>query len=433
MSSLYQTDLAVIGGGASGMAAAISAARALPDGYKITILERGPRVGKKILSTGNGRCNLTNHTATADRYHCVEPTTDGGFPMRYSSDYTLAFFQLLGLYCRQEEDGRYYPCSGQASSVLDALRYGLEEARVSTLCDCAPRSIQTDAHGFRLSCGESTVRCRAVILAAGGKAAPASGSDGSGYPLAQTLGHRLTPLYPALAPVRTDPTLTRPMKGMRSTGAVTLLADGKPLRTEIGEIQFADGALSGVCVFQLSRYAGEFASRHTVGGAPCREACLSLDLIPEYDASQLLSLLRGLTASHPTLLIEQFLSGLLNKRVGQALLKSLAFAPLSAPCGELSERQLRQIASRVKDWRFPITGLSPWNQAQVTAGGLSLKEFYPDTLESRITPGFYAAGEILDIDGDCGGFNLQWAWSSGILAGQSAARHLLHKRGNKPC
>lgn len=430
MSSSISADLVVIGGGASGMIAAISASLLLSPQHKILILEHGSRVGKKILSTGNGRCNLTNAKIVPERYHGRTPSSYQKVLSLYPPSSTLSFFQKIGLLCREEEDGRFYPCSGQSSSVLDTLRQCLHEQRIETLCDYQIASIRfRQGQGFSLQ-GPVAVHAKKVILATGGKAAPSSGSDGSGYDLARSLGHTVTPLFPALCPIRTDPQRTRPMKGMRCSGRVTLLADDFPFRQETGEIQIADGALSGICVFQLSRYVGEFFTCHTVSGNPCRELSVSLDLLPEYSQSSLFALLSSWVSQHPDWILEQFLSGILNKRVGQTLLKSLGIGPLSLPCRELKKKQLQQVAAAVKDWRFPVAGICSWNQAQVTAGGLPLTEFYSNTLESRVTPGLYAAGELLDVDGDCGGFNLQWAWCSGCLAGKSAAQSLIHQRRN---
>ena len=428
MPSPLVADLVIIGGGAAGMTAAVTAASLLSPQKKVLLLEHGPRVGKKLLSTGNGRCNLTNAKLSPARYHGHAPAFCKDILSKYPSSSTLSFFQKAGLLCREEGEGRVYPCSGQASSVLDILRQGLQEQQVEVLCDHHIKSIRFHTEqGFSLQ-GTIPIRTKKVILATGGKAAPASGSDGSGYALARSLGHSVTPLFPALCPVRTDPQLTRPMKGMRCSGRVTLLADGYPFRQETGEIQISDGALSGICVFQLSRYVGEFFTCQTVSGKPCREIALSLDLLTEYPQQELLSLLTSWAKQHPDWILEQFLSGILNKRVGQTLLKSLGIAPLSLPCRTLTYRHLQQIAASIKDWRFPLLGISAWNQAQVTAGGIPLQEFYPDTLESRSIPGLYAAGEILDVDGDCGGFNLQWAWCSGRLAGKSAADSLIHQR-----
>lgn len=423
-------DIVILGGGPAGMTAAISAARISKNRHKIILLESGARVGKKLLSTGNGRCNLTNTNVTSDRYHGKDSAFIQRVLNRCSSDFTVSFFSQLGLLCREEEGGRVYPCSGQASSVLDVLRQALEEQKIQTICNCTPHQILSSKKGFTILCDEHQIHARKVILATGGKAAPSTGSNGSGYELVKALGHSITPLFPALAPIRTDPQRTRPMKGMRNSGCVTLWNDNRPFKTETGEIQFTDGALSGVCVFQLSRYAMEYLHFHTLGGYPCQKAELSLDLLPEYTAEQIAAILTECSRQHPSLPLELYLGGMMNKRVGQTLLKSLNLGPLSTCCGKMTKQMIQRIASTIKDWRFPILASTSWNQAQVTAGGIPLREFDSDTLESRKAPGLYAAGEILDADGDCGGFNLQWAWSTGKIAGESAANQLIRERRN---
>lgn len=433
MPSQLLADIVIVGGGPAGMTAAISAARTAQSKLKILLLERGPRVGKKLLSTGNGRCNLTNTNLSIERYHGQDPSLIQRVLTRDSYHSTLSFFTGLGLLCREEGDGRVYPCSGQASSVLDVLRQGMEELHIKTLYSLVLNEIRLNKGSFTITCSDQTIRARKVILATGGKAAPSTGSDGSGFDLAKSLGHSITPLFPALTPIRTDTQRTRSMKGMRNSGCVTLLKDGQPFRKETGEIQFTDGALSGVCVFQLSRFAMEYLRCQTIEGQTCHKAELSLDLLPEYTSEQLANLLTNLSNCHPTIPLEQYLGGMLNKRVGQTLLKFLDLGPLSTPCGELSKQAVQRISSTIKDWRFPITAPSSWNQAQVTAGGIPLREFYCESLESRLQPGLYAVGELLDADGECGGFNLQWAWSTGKIAGESAANSLIRERRKPSC
>lgn len=416
-------DLIVLGGGAAGMTAAIAAARALRGTATVLLLEHGQRVGKKLLTTGNGRCNLTNLQPLSGHYHGdarFAHAVLGRFPPRES----IRFLESFGLLCREEEEGRVYPYSGQAAAVLDLLRLELDRLGVRQLCEYQPQHIERQKDGFRLFCQEGVLSCRRLIVATGGKSAASTGSDGSGHLLLKGLGHTVTKLFPALTQIKTDPAVMRPLKGLRCPGAVTLLADSRPVRREEGEIQFAENGLSGICVFQLSRLSGEFFTLRTVNGKPAKKIALSLDLMPEWEERALLDLLSARRNTRPELLLEQFLTGMLNKRVGQALLKAAGCAPLSRPCSSLTDQELSRIASLLKGWEFLPTGISPWNIAQVTAGGAVCGEFSPQTMESKKIRGLYAAGEVLDVDGDCGGFNLQWAWSSGLLAGQSAAASL---------
>ena len=424
MENQLQTDLLILGGGAAGLMAAVAAGQALAGKGHIVLAEHGPRVGKKLLSTGNGRCNLLNLSPEPHRYHGGEPAFIQAVLGRFTPRQVLARFEALGLLTRAEEEGRVYPYSEQASAVLDVLRAELDRLGVRQMIGVAPDRLQRTKNGYRFAGPRGAILARRVIVATGGCGVPSSGSDGSGHRLLKLLGHTITPMFPALCPVKVSSPSLRSMKGLRCRGKVTLLADGAPVKHELGEIQFADGALSGVCVFQLSRLAGEFFTHNTVLGRACKAVSLSLDLMPEYSASQVLTLLRRqqeLCARQP---LENLPIGLLNKRVGQTLLKEATGLSLSHLCGKLSSADLEQIAARVKDWRFSPTGVGPFQTAQVTAGGADCREFDPATLESTRCPGLYAAGEVLDVDGDCGGFNLYWAWCSGLLAGESAAKGL---------
>lgn len=431
MSGPMEFDLIVLGGGAAGMAAAISAARALQGKRSVALLEHGPRVGKKLLTTGNGRCNLTNLGPLSGHYHGNEPAFIQTVLAHFPSRKTISFFESLGLLCREEGEGRVYPYCGQASAVLDSFRTELEHLGVRQLLEYHPQRIVRQKKGFQIHCTEGIPSCRRLIVATGGKSLSSTGSDGSGYRLLQELGHTATKLFPSLTQIRTDPALMRPIKGLRCEGAVSLLADDKTVRREKGEIQFTEAGLSGICIFQLSRLSGEFFTLHTVNGKPTRQIAVSLDLMPDWEPSTLTSFLVSRRDCRPYAPLEQFLAGVLNKRVGQTLLKAAGCAPLHRPSGSLTDSELSRIAALLKGWRFQPSGLSTWNAAQVTAGGISCREFSPHTMESRSIPGLYAAGEVLDVDGDCGGFNLQWAWSSGILAGQSAAASLLAPLNNQ--
>ena len=417
-------DLVILGGGASGLMAAVSAARFIP-GKNISILERGPRVGKKLLVTGNGRCNLTNLELDFSRYHgAPESFVSAVFSQLPPKD-TLSLFGRLGLLCREEGQGRCYPYGGQASAVLDVLRRYLEGRNVEERCQTSVETVKRKPGGYELKTSGGVVFAKRLILASGGRAMPSSGSDGSGLKLAASLGLKASEPFPSLAPVRAASPVLKAVKGLRCRGRASLLADRKTVKQETGEIQFTDQGLSGICILNLSRLVGEFFSHRTVNRHKTEKVELSLDLVPDLDYSSLLSFLQALISGHPRLPVEQLLSGIVNKRVGLALLKQLMPSALSRPCGSLSPSELKTICRTVKDWRFSPTGTLGWQQAQSTAGGLLSSQFESATLESKGLPGLYACGELLDIDGDCGGYNLQWAWSSGFVAGKSAAVSLL--------
>lgn len=413
-------DLVILGGGASGLMAAVSAAQFIP-GKKISILEQGPRVGKKLLVTGNGRCNLTNLALNSSHYHGAPDSFVAAVLSQLPAKDSLALFGRLGLLCREESQGRCYPCNGQASAVLDVLRRYLESHGVEERCQTRVEAIEKKFGGYELKTSGGDVFAKKLILAAGGRSMPSSGSDGSGFQLAMGLGLQMAKPFPSLVPIRLAFPLLKSVKGLRCRGTVSLLADQKMVKQETGEIQFTDQGLSGICVLNLSRLAGEFFSQGTVDGQRTEKIELSLDLVPDFGFPDLLAFLQALSIQQPELPLEQLLSGVINKRVGQALLRQLIPSSLSQPCGSLPLSQLKKICYTVKDWRFSPTGTLGWQQAQATAGGLLSSQFSPATLEAKKLPGLYACGELLDVDGDCGGYNLQWAWSSGFVAGKNAA------------
>ena len=398
-------ELAIIGGGAAGMMAALTAAEWV-DGT-VTLLERQSRLGRKLLATGNGRCNLSNLTCAPSHYH-------GGYPdfVRPALDAfgvtdTLAFFRQRGLLTTSEPDGKCYPYSDQANSVLDTLRLALNAAGVVVRTDWPVEVIrQGKSGGFTLTGSAGSLWADRVILTAGGAAAPKLGGTKSGYQLAKTLGHRCTRLHPSLVQLNTDPTWPRSLKGVRADAVVKLLMGQELVAEEAGQVQFTDYGVSGPVIFQLSRLA-------VTAEAP---VTLSLDLLPDVSQAELVELLAQRQAQCPELTLENLLTGMLHNRLGRTVIR-YGGRKLGDAVMDLTRKNLTAIAKNVKDFRLPVIGDQGLEHAQVTAGGLDTAQFAPETLESRRCPGFYAAGEVLDVDGDCGGFNLQWAWSSGHLAG----------------
>ncbi len=406
-------ELCVIGGGASGLAAAIEAARAFRQAGvpgQVTVLERLPRVGKKLLATGNGRCNLTNRFASPPDYfeaaNFVRPALK-----RFSVDDTLSFFASMGLLCEEEEEGRIYPMSRQAASVLDVLRFEAERLGVVFHCDSRVESVQKTRDKPRFVINGS-ICADAVILACGGKASPQHGSDGSGYALLRALQIPVAEVFPSLVQITADPKRVKSLKGMRVHAVISLYEEKKQLASQRGEIQFTEFGLSGIAAMQLSR----FVSREKQ-----RQMEASLDLLPAFSSGEVADYLAARVRQNPALAAEHLLTGIFPKRVGQVLLKQAGVEPLSRPIGSLRGAEIAAISDLLKDWRFSVTGTRGFSAAQVTMGGAQRSAFDPESMEALSTPGFYAAGEVLDVDAGCGGFNLQWAWSSGRLAGESAA------------
>lgn len=404
-------DLIVVGGGASGLAAALAAAQQAGKAgrrLKIAILEKNPRVGKKLLMTGNGRCNLTNLNAGLERYH-GDVTAASAVLERYPPQKIIELFRSYGLLCREMDEGRVYPYSLQASSVLNILRRNLELAGVETICDFPVVRIENIPGGFAAVSEKSTVSGRRVVLASGGKACPQSGSDGDGFELLRPFRHTVTKLSPALVQIRTDPKRVRPLKGVRSMAVASLKCGDKTLKTVHGEVQFTENSLSGICIFELSRYVGDYAAGTLQ---------ISLDLAPEYEAADLSALLHEQAKLCGDLPAAQLTEGILNKALGAEVTK-YALGGVSGPAASLTKENTLKIANTVKQFNFPVQGTLSWQNAQVTAGGVPLAEI-DEGFQSKFCKGIYLCGELLNIDGDCGGFNLQWAWASGITAGAAA-------------
>ena len=402
--------IVIIGGGASGLMAAIAAKN---EDTQVVILEREKRVGKKILATGNGRCNMTNMYAALENYHGTEPGFVKGAIKRFWVTQTLDFFSELGILWKEEKNGKVYPYSDTASSVLDVLRRKAENERIEVICEFDVKEAIKTKSGFQITSYDGRkIFADSLIIAAGGKATPSLGSNGSGFDLLRAFGHKITKLSPSLVQMKTETEIVRKIKGLKINGKMSLAE-----KTESGEILFTEYGLSGPPVFSLSAYLNN-------------QKYVCIGIMPEYSFDEIKAILYQRCAYLYDVKLEEFFTGMLNKRIGQALLKSVDISPLSRLCSTLSEKEINNIAAAIKCWKFNLCGTMSWNNAQVTRGGVYTSEFNPSTMESRIVPQLYACGEVLDIDGDCGGYNLQWAWSSGYIAGNSSGK-IRNKEFNK--
>lgn len=397
--------IVIIGGGASGMAAAISAAED-PDN-QVYLLERQSRVGKKLMATGNGRCNLCNTNVHRENYHGSQPDFVDAALEKYPPHQVLSFFHGLGLMTAEEYGGRVFPKSNHASSVLDVLRLGLEKDNITLLTDAPVYSVARGENGFRVSYEGGALEAEYLIVACGGCAGGKLGGVMDGYQLLKALGHSRTALYPALTQIRTAPEYPKAMKGIKVDGGIRIQRGKTVLGEATGDILFTDSGVSGTAVFTISRIAASEGSDLT----------LVLDLFPEQKANDLYMYLKARVQQYPELPAEKLLTGAVQNRVGQTLCR---YAKLSGtvPAEELRDRDLRNLSKAAKEFRLPVTGVSGFESAQVTSGGIRTEEFDPNTMESRLVPGLLACGEVLDVDGDCGGYNLLWAWASGLLAGK---------------
>lgn len=393
------------------MMAALAARQA---GASVTLLERQARVGRKLLATGNGRCNLTNLSPLPDRYHGTDAESIQKVLDAFPVQDTLSFFESLGLITTAEPSGRVYPYSDQANSVVDVLRFALEASGTELLPGREVKKLKKTGSGFRLSLDGDTMDFDKVIVACGGVAGSRLGGSMSGYQLLRSLGHSCTRLRPSLVQLRSSHPRMSALKGVRAQCAALITLDGSLFAKSEGEIQFTDYGLSGPVIFEISRDVC-----FQKGSWICR-----LDLLPQHSPERISDLLERRQSRLPDLTAADLFTGLLHNRLGRVLVQQ-AGLNLNTPLRELDRTALTAAASLAKDLPFPLTEPMGMDAAQVTAGGIPLTEFDPSSMESRLVPGLYACGEVLDVDGDCGGYNLQWAWSSGHLAGRSAGKAVL--------
>lgn len=406
--------IAVIGGGASGLVCAITVAEKaklnkLP--VEITMFEAKDRPGKKILATGNGRCNLMNEN-TGDFYFDLNGFSSYALK-RFDVTGNLDFFASLGLYTRSDDEGRIYPLSNQATSVLDALRFACERLDVNILTEHPIDTIKVHKGGFLLN---SEHLFDKVVLACGGKAGV---KNFNGYELLRQVGHTVTELKPSLTKLEVDDKKTvRQLKGVRQKGEFILLQDVTEIAREKGELLFTDYGLSGIAVMQLSAFVGRCKGKVRVVA----------DFVNEMSFFELFDAINRYAKSNPELRNENLLSGFVPKKLGEVVIKSLGFS-LNDCSGRLSERDVKAIADKLKKFTFTVSGLRGFDDAQVTAGGADTRYFNSKTMESKKVKGLYCTGELLDVDGLCGGYNLHWAWSSGRLCGESIINDLLNRKG----
>lgn len=409
-----RTKVTIVGGGASGLMAAVWAARA---GAQVQVLEHMDRVGKKILSTGNGKCNMTNLCQSPECYRCSQPE----FPMdvisRFDTERTLEFFREAGIYPKIRQ-GYVYPNSEQASSVLDALRIEVQAAGAEIRCGCQVDRIRPSEKGagFRLETSQGELLADKVILAAGSQAAPATGSDGSGYRLARELGHRIIRPLPALVQLRCEGKVFKQLAGIRTEAQLTLIVDGAAEVSERGELQLTDYDISGIPTFQISRFAAVALDRK-------QRVTVQIDFLPQLSTEEAEDYLKLRQKQLSGRNGEDFLTGLLNKKLAAVLMKQ-AGLPWTSPVRSGDRAGWERLLRLMKSWEVQVTATNPFANAQVCCGGVDTAQIDPVTMESRLVNGLYLAGELLDVDGICGGYNLQWAWSSGALAGIHAGGNL---------
>lgn len=412
MAAKNELKVLIIGGGAAGLMAAVTAGR---NGARVTVLEKNQRVGKKILATGNGRCNLTNTDPDIVYYHGTNPKFAFSALSQFGAREVMAFFAQLGVVPRVEAGGKVYPASNQAGSVLDVLRYELERLQVEVICEAEVIEVVRRKTDFLVRSADGRkFTAHRLIICTGGKAAPHMGANGSGYQLAEKFGHRIIQPFPALVQLKLAGSFFKQIQGVKFDGEAEILVNEKSARKAAGEILFTEYGISGPPILQLSRKAGEALLQHQ----PVR---LKLNLVSHLTRGALAELLgqRYQCQGHKS--AEFSFVGFLNKKLIPVILREAGIGDINKPVADLTDREKEGILNMLQDWQFAVTGTTSWPHAQVTAGGVAVKEINGQTMESKLVPHLYFAGEVVDIDGDCGGYNLQWAWSSGYVAGKSAA------------
>ena len=384
----------VVGGGAAGLIAAITAAQ---NGAVVTVLEQNENPGRKICVTGNGRCNLTNKDMRPECFRGQHPEFAAGILQQFSLEETLAFFENLGV-AFTDRKGWIYPRSNQAKCIPELLLLKARSLKVKIKTRETVKAVVYEEGRWKAETSGWTYEGDRVILANGSKASQVPGADGSGYEIAAALGHRIVKPLPALTGLRCRGNAFSAWAGVRTDAKVTLLLDGKAFAEESGEVQLTDYGISGIPIFQLSRYA----IRALEEG---KKVSVMVNFLPEYTKESLREQLEKRRTLCPYQSEAEILLGLLPDK----LIK-------------MFRKQKADLCQTITEYMLEVKGSSGFEQAQICSGGVDTTQIYSDTLESMLYPGLFFAGELLDIDGPCGGYNLQWAWSSGAVAGYHSAK-----------
>ncbi len=408
-----KTEVTVIGGGAAGLMAAITAKK---NGRDVVILERKDRILKKVLVTGNGRCNLSNVNATNENYFGIEKQKQdiNHILNNFLPTDVIDFFEnKVGIICNEESRGKLYPLSGQAASIVDGLRFYAQNLGIPIYTDFYVTKVTKEMFEFKIfSEDKRQINSKKIILATGGISYPELGSNGSGYQIAENFGHSLTKLVPTIVQLKTEKHKIKGLRGIKLDTKVTAFGKNEDKFEKIctyeGELLFTDYGISGNVVFNISFVFPLY-----------KEVEFEVDFMPKFDYNNLFTILKKRREILKNMTMEQYFNGMINKKLGQFLTKMSGIPKLSKNISELTDNEIKKICTTLKKYKIKILDTNGFKNAQVTAGGIPLSEINLENLESKKTKGLYFAGEVMDVYGECGGFNLHWAWASGKFAGEN--------------
>ncbi len=403
--------IAIIGGGAAGMMAALFAARS---GADVTIYEHNSGVGKKILASGNGRCNIINTTASAADYAGTDPHFAAYALKQLSFGYFEKLCLSIGLILDIKDDGRCYPLSNEAKSVLIAFKSAISEAGVHIRTDTPVHTIAKKENRFVVETASDKNQFDKVLIATGSEAAPQLGASADGYGFAKKFGHEIIPTYPSLVQLHLKSKNHHKMAGVKTTAEVTLFIDGKVEEKTVGDILFTPYGISGLAILDISQHASYALLHH-------QKVTVSLNLLPRYDRQDLANVLEMLLASVPHHNIHTALCGLIPAKTATYLLEDAAI-PLSSSASALNPKEIKKLTHLIGDWKFEVSDTHGFKHAEVSGGGISTAQMNNKTMESKLVEGLYFAGEVLDIVGRRGGYNFNFAWASGMIAGKEMAK-----------
>ena len=404
---MKMVDMIVVGAGAAGLVATITTARA---GHRVTLLEQNTKIGKKILVSGNGKCNIDNKYISTNRFHGENPDFIEKVLEEHDLDIVKQFFASIGLELIEGKEGKMFPMSLQASSVVELLEYEAKRAGVQIICDCTVTSINKESNTFTVETSQGTKHCKKLLLASGSPAAPQLGGSNSGYAFATKMGHTLIPRHPSLVQLCSEEKWVKACAGVKVAGSAQLYANGKKITEKKGDLLFTNYGISGLAILDLSR---ELSTR-----LANFEYCeLNMDLMPELSKEKLTNLFLNRIEEGSEKPIEIWLHGVMNKKLISIILEQSKCKAKKE--NDLNRKEIGKLVYAIKNIKLSINDTKGFKGAEVATGGINTREVNPNTMESKLVPNLYFAGEILDVDGDRGGFNFHFAWVSGIRVGNN--------------